>query len=458
LYTSKGVDLIPRYTRPEMGRVWSDANKYAKWLEVELAATETLAEAGIVPKDAAQALRSRAKADAARINEIESRVKHDVIAFTMAVGENVGDPAAARWLHYGMTSNDVVDTAQALTIRDASQLIERDLVIFGEILDLRAHQFRKTPQIGRTHGIHAEPITFGLKIANWFAENQRNITRFRDAAAQMAVGKISGAVGNASHLGPEMEERICKRLGLAVAPVASQVIQRDRHAQYVSSLALIAATLEKIALEIRHLQRTEVREAEEPFGGEQRGSSAMPHKRNPVSCEQVGGLARLVRSNMLAAFENVALWHERDISHSSVERVILPDSTILVDYMLAKMTTIIGEMRVFPERMMHNLESTRGLVYSGQLLQDLIEKGMPRDEAYKALQENAMASWENDSSFRDRVAADARITKYLDLAALAHTFDLQRQLRYVDAIFDRVFGAHPPGEESTFGRSLSNKA
>src|SRR3984893_13519109 len=433
-----------------MGRIWSDANKYAKWLEVELAGTETLAEAGIVPKEAAAALRARAKADAARINEIESSVKHDVIAFTMAVGESVGDPAAARWLHYGMTSNDVVDTAQALLIRDASHLIERDLVIFAEILDLRAHQFRNTPQIGRTHGIHAEPITFGLKIANWFSENQRNIKRLRDAAAQMAVGKISGAVGNASHLGPEMEERICKRLGLAVASVTSQVIQRDRHAQYVSALALIAATLEKISLEIRHLQRTEVREAEEPFSGEQRGSSAMPHKRNPVTSEQICGLARLVRSNMLAAFENVALWHERDISHSSVERVILPDSTILVDYMLAKMTTIIADMRVFPERMMRNLESTHGLVYSGHLLQDLVERGMPRDDAYKAVQENAMAAWESDSNFRERVAGDARITKYLDTKALAHAFDLQRQLRYVDAIFARVFAEKAP-EKSAAG-------
>ena len=436
-----------------MGAVWSDANKFAKWLDVELAATEVLAEAGLVPKDAAAAIRARAKVDVARIHELEARVKHDVIAFTMAVGESIGDPDAARWLHYGMTSNDVVDTAQALQIRDAARIIERDLVIFAEILDLRAHQYRHTPQIGRTHGIHAEPITFGLKIANWFAENQRNIARFRDAAAQMALGKISGAVGNASHLGPEIEEKICKRLGLAVAPVASQVIQRDRHAQFLSALALIAATLERIALEIRHLQRTEVREAEEPFGGEQRGSSAMPHKRNPVTSEQVCGLARLVRSNMLAAFENVALWHERDISHSSVERVILPDSTILVDYMLAKMTTIIGEMRVFSERMLRNLELTQGLVYSGQLLQDLVEKGMPRDEAYKAVQENAMAAWESDTSFRERVAADARVAKFLDAKALLHTFDLARQLRFVDAIFDRVFGAHPASE-----KSAANKA
>jgi adenylosuccinate lyase len=443
--------LIPRYTREEMGRVWSDANKFAKWLEVELAATETLAEAGQVPKEAAATIRTRAKVDVARIHELEARVKHDVIAFTMSVGESIGDPATARWLHYGMTSNDIVDTAQALQVRDASKLIERGLVLFGEILDLRAHEFRNTPQIGRTHGVHAEPITFGLKIANWFSENQRNIGRFREAATQMAVGKISGAVGNASHLGPEMEARICKRLGLQAAPVSSQVIQRDRHAQYLSVLGLIAATLEKIALEIRHLQRTEVREAEEPFGGEQRGSSAMPHKRNPVMCEQICGLARLVRSNMLSAYENVGLWHERDISHSSVERIILPDSTILVDYMLAKMTTILGQMRVFPERMVRNLESTHGLVYSGQLLQDLVEKGMPRDDAYKAVQENAMAAWETDSSFRERVAGDARITKYLDAKALAHTFDLQRQLRYVDAIFDRVFGAHPAGEKSATG-------
>jgi adenylosuccinate lyase len=432
--------VIPRYTRQEMGRVWGDANKFARWLDVELAAAETLAEAGQVPKEAAAALRTRAKIDVAKINEIEARVKHDVIAFTMAVGESVGDPDAARWLHYGMTSNDVVDTAQALLVRDASRLIEAALVKFGDVLARRAEEFRHTPQIGRTHGIHAEPITFGLKVANWFAENERNQERFRDAAAQMAVGKISGAVGNAAHLGPEMEERICQRLGLNVAPVASQVIQRDRHAQYVSSLALVAATLEKIALEIRHLQRTEVREVEEPFGGEQRGSSAMPHKRNPVSCEQICGLARVVRSNMLAAYENVALWHERDISHSSVERIILPDSTILVDYMLAKMITIVGEMRVFPERMLRNLESTHGLIYSGVLLLDVIEKGMPRDEAYKAVQENAMAAWETDTSFREGVARDPRITRFLDAKALAHTFDLRRQLRYVDAIFTRVFG------------------
>ena len=445
--------MIQRYTREEMGRVWSDANRYQKWLDVELAAADALAEAGQMPKEAAAALRARARVDVARINELEAKVKHDVIAFTMAVGESIGDPATARWLHYGMTSNDVVDTAQALLVRDASHIIERDLVLFAEVLDVRAHEFQHTPQIGRTHGVHAEPITFGLKIANWFAENQRNIARFREAAVGMAYGKISGAVGNAAHLGPEIEQQICKRLGLQVTPIASQVIQRDRHAHYLSALALIADTLEKIALEIRHLQRTEVREVEEHFGGEQRGSSAMPHKRNPVTNEQICGLARLVRSNMMAAHENVALWHERDISHSSVERVILPDSTILIDYMLSKMTAVISQLRVFPQRMLRNLEMTHGLVYSGQLLQDLVEKGMPHDDAYKAVQENAMAAWESETSFRERVAKDARITKCMTAKDLEHTFDLNRQLRNVDKLFDRVFGAHPAGE-----RGIANKA
>jgi adenylosuccinate lyase len=431
--------LIQRYTREAMGRVWSEETKFQKWLEVELAATETLAEAGQVPRAAAAILRERARVNVARIQEHEARVKHDVIAFTMAVGESIGDSSAARWLHYGLTSNDVVDTAQALQVREASRLIEQGLVKLGEVLERRAREFQHTPQIGRTHGVHAEPITFGLKIAIWFSENRRNLERFRQAAKQMAVGKISGAVGNCSHLGPEIEQKICHGLDLATAAVSSQVLQRDRHAQYAATLAIVAASLEKIALEIRHLQRTEVREAEEPFGGEQRGSSAMPHKRNPVGCEQICGLARIVRSNAQAALENVALWHERDISHSSVERVILPDSTILVDYMLARLTDIVSGMRVFPERMMQNLELTRGLIFSGTLLQDLLEKGMPREDAYKCVQEHAMAAWESDSSFRDRVAADPRIAKFLDGAALEHVFELKRQLRYVDAIFRRVF-------------------
>jgi len=433
--------LIGRYTRAEMGRVWSEENKFQKWLEVELAATETLAEAGIVPREAAAKLRERARVDVARINELEAKVRHDVIAFTIAVQESVADPEAARWLHYGLTSNDVVDTAQALLIREASAILVKVLDQLGAVLERRAWEFKDTPEIGRTHGVHAEPITFGLKIANWYAENRRDHARFQAAADQMAVGKISGAVGTCTHLGPDIEQRICQRLGLATAPITSQVIERDRHAQYLSTLAILAASLERIALEVRHLQRTEVREVEEPFGGEQRGSSAMPHKRNPVSSEQICGLARIVRANAMPAFENIALWHERDISHSSAERVILPDSTILVDYMLHRTTEIVANMKVFPQRMRRNLDATMGLVFSGQLLQDLVERGAPREDAYKWVQGHAMAAWESETSFGDRVAADPNIRKFLDEKALAHTFDLHRQLRAVDAIFRRVFGA-----------------
>ncbi len=433
--------MIARYTRSEMGRVWSEENKFQKWLDVELAATETLADAGIVPKEAARKLRERARIDVARINEIEAKVRHDVIAFTIVVQESVGDPEAARWLHYGLTSNDVVDTAQALLVREASRLIEKAIARFGEVLEKRAWEFKDTPEIGRTHGIHAEPITFGLKVANWYAENRRDAARFETAAREMAVGKISGAVGTCTHLGPDIERKICERLGLATAPITSQVIERDRHAQYLSALAIVAASLERVATEIRHLQRTEVREVEEPFGGEQRGSSAMPHKRNPVSSEQICGLARVVRANSLASYENVALWHERDISHSSVERVILPDSTILVDYMLHRTTEIVANMKVFPERMLRNLNATHGLVFSGQLLQDLVEHGAPREDAYKWVQGHAMTAWESETSFKDRIAADANVRKFLDEKALAHTFDLQRQLQAVDAIFQRVFGA-----------------
>jgi adenylosuccinate lyase len=433
--------LISRYTRPEMGRIWSEENKFQKWLDVELAAAETLAEAGTVPREAARELRERARVDVRRINEIEAKVRHDVIAFTMAVQETVGDTRSARWLHYGMTSNDVVDTAQALLVREASHLIEKKIEALGEVLERRAWEFKDTPEIGRTHGIHAEPITFGLKIANWYAENRRDLARFQVAAQQMAVGKISGAVGTCTHLGPEIEEKICQRLGLATAPITSQVIERDRHAQYLAMLAIVAASLERICTEIRHLQRTEVREVEEPFSGEQRGSSAMPHKRNPVSSEQICGLARVVRGNSLAAFENIALWHERDISHSSVERIILPDSTILVDYMLHKTTAIVSNMKVFPERMARNLNATLGLVFSGQVLQDLVEHGAPREEAYKWVQGHAMAAWESEENFKDRIAGDANIRKFLDQKSLEHAFDLHRQLRAVDAIFRRVFGS-----------------
>jgi adenylosuccinate lyase len=435
-----------------MGRVWSEENKFQKWLDVELAAAETLADAGIVPREAARKLRERARIDVARINEVEAKVRHDVIAFTIVVQESVGDAEAARWLHYGLTSNDVVDTAQALLIRESSQLIAKGIARFGEILEKRAWEFKDTPEIGRTHGIHAEPITFGLKVANWYAENRRDAARFDIAAREMAVGKISGAVGTCTHLGPDIERKICERLGLATAPITSQVIERDRHAQYLSTLAIVAASLERIAQEIRHLQRTEVREVEEPFGGEQRGSSAMPHKRNPVSSEQICGLARVVRANSLASYENIALWHERDISHSSVERVILPDSTILVDYMLHRTSEIVANMKVFPERMLRNLNATQGLVFSGQLLQDLVEHGAPREDAYKWVQGHAMAAWESETSFKDRVAADANIRKFLDEKTLAHTFDLQRQLQAVDAIFARVFGHSSPEAKSSAAR------
>jgi adenylosuccinate lyase len=434
-----------------MGRIWSEENRFQKWLEVELAATATLAEAGIIPREAAVQLRERARVDVARINEIEARVRHDVVAFTIAVQESVGDPEAARWLHYGLTSNDIVDTAQALLLREASRLIEQGIERFGEILERRAWEFKDTPQIGRTHGIHAEPITFGLKVANWYSENRRDLARFQAAAQQMAVGKVSGAVGNCAHLGPAIEEKICQRLGLAAVPIASQVIERDRHAQYLSTLAIVGASLERVAQEIRHLQRTEVREAEEPFGGEQRGSSVMPHKRNPVSCEQICGLARVVRANSVAALENIALWHERDISHSSVERVILPDSTILMDYMLHRTAEIVANMRVFPNRMLQNLNATHGLVFSGQLLQDLVEHGAPREDAYQWVQGHAMVAWESEMSFKERVAADANIRKFLDEKALVQAFDLQRHLRAVDAIFRRVFGAKSSAAHSSDG-------
>src|SRR6202140_1164364 len=422
-----------------MGAIWRDANKYAKWLEVELAATETLAEAGDVPKEAAEKIRANAKIDVARIQELESRVKHDVVAFTMAVGESIGDPAGARWFHYGMTSNDVVDTAQALQVREGSRLIEAALAKFGDALAKRAQEFRSTPQIGRTHGVHAEPITFGLKIANWFSENQRNINRFRSATVGVSYGKISGAVGNAAHLGTEIEEQICKRLGLNVTRVASQVIQRDRHAFYMSTLALIAGLLEKIAVEIRHLQRTEVREAEEHFGGEQRGSSAMPHKRNPVTCEQVCGLARVVRSNMMAAYEDIALWHERDISHSSVERIILPDSTILTDYLLEKTANLVDKMFVYPERMRRNLDLTKGLIFSGQLLLDLAAAGMLREQAYALVQAHAMRAWETEGDFLRAVESDAEILKFLSLERIQKAFSVDRYLEHVDRIFARIF-------------------
>src|ERR1700730_7613266 len=431
--------LIPRYTRPDMGRIWSDENRFRTWLAVEVAATETLAEAGMVPKDAARAIRDRADFNLDRIAEIEAEVRHDVIAFTTAVAEIVGPHA--RWFHYGLTSNDVVDTAQALLIRQASQVIAQDLARLAEVLERRAWEFKDTPMVGRTHGIHAEPITFGFKIANWDSERQRNITRFMAAAEDMRVGKSSGAVGIFAHLTPELEEKICARLGLKAASVSSQVIQRDRHAHYLATLAVIASTLDKIATEIRHLQRTEVREAEEFFSEKQKGSSAMPHKRNPVTSEQISGLARVVRGNAQSGFENVALWHERDISHSSTERVILPDSTTLTDYLLSKTANLIDTMFVYPERMRANLESTGGLVFSGQLLLDLVESGVSREDAYRMVQTHSMRWWKEGRKFKREILADQAITGSVPKKKIEEAFNLDRQLKNVDKIFARVFAA-----------------
>jgi adenylosuccinate lyase len=434
--------MIARYTRPEMGAIWSDQNKYQSWLEVELAASEALAELGEVPKEAAEALRLHAGFELSRIQDIEREVRHDVIAFTTAVAERMkeeGAGDASRWLHYGLTSNDVVDTAQALQIRAASDIISKNLAQLSGALKEAAFKHKHAFQIGRTHGIHAEPITFGLKLAIWWDEIERHRARFKYTAEQIRVGKISGAVGTFAHIGPEAEENICRRLGLKEAPVSSQVLSRDLHAHYIATLAGIAASLEKIALEIRHLQRTEVREAEEPFAPGQKGSSAMPHKKNPIVCEQICGLARVVRANAQAAFENVALWHERDISHSSVERVILPDSTILADYLLSKTNWLISGLRVNIDRMRRNVDLTRGLIFSGQLLLDLSAAGMLREEAYRLVQSHAMNSWETESDFREAIASDPSIQLYLDPAAIEQAFSLERQLRHVDAIFSRVF-------------------
>ena len=430
--------MIPRYTRAEMGRIWSDENKFRQWLAVEIAATETLAEAGIVPKSAARAIRSKGDFEVKRIHEIEAEVKHDVIAFTTAVAEKVGPES--RWLHYGLTSNDVVDTAQALQVKAASESILAGINRLREVLRKRAFEFQHTPQIGRTHGIHAEPITFGLKLANWYAEMTRNRDRFAGAAEDMRVGKFSGAVGNFAHLDPEMEVAMCARLDLRPDPITTQVISRDRHANYIATLAVICSSLDKIAVEIRHLQRTEVREAEEYFSEKQKGSSAMPHKRNPVTLEQISGLARVVRANAQAAFENVALWHERDISHSSVERVILPDSTILTDYLLDKTANLVERMIVYPQRMQANLDSTGGLVFSGQLLLDLVENGVVREDAYRIVQRNAMRAWNEGLNFRELIHSDPEITGRVPREQIDRAFDLKRQLRNVDKIFARVFG------------------
>jgi adenylosuccinate lyase len=430
--------MIPRYSRPEMARIWSDENRFGAWLRVEIAATEVLADRGTVPREALEAIRARARFDVARIEEIEQEVQHDVIAFVSNVAENVGPEG--RWIHFGLTSSDVVDTALCLLMRDACDLIEADLAALVEVVRERAHAFKYAPMIGRTHGVHAEPTTFGFKLALWYTELVRDRERLLRAREAVAVGKLSGAVGTFSHLPPEVEAAVCERLGLVPAPISSQVLQRDRHAELLTTLAVIAASLEKFATEIRALQKTEVREVEEPFSKGQKGSSAMPHKRNPVGCEQVCGLARLVRAHALAALENVTLWHERDISHSSVERVIIPDSFLALDHMLRRFTRILAGLRVDTERMRRNLDSGRGLVFSGQLLLELTARGKRREDAYRLVQGHAMRAWQEDGDFRALVLSDPEIREVLTEAEIDGVFRLERYLTHVDAVFDRVFG------------------
>jgi adenylosuccinate lyase len=429
--------MIQRYTHPEMGAIWSDQRRYETWLEVELAAADAMAEAGLIPSEAAAEMRARGAFDIARIEEIEAVTQHDVIAFTTAVAEKVGP--AARYLHFGLTSSDVIDTAQALQMRQACGLIVKNISALMEAVRERAGEHRMTPMIGRTHGVHAEPMTFGLKLALWYAELRRNLDRVLRARDVVSVGKISGAVGTFAHLDPAIEARVCERLGLEAAPVSSQVIQRDRHAELMSALAITAASLEKFALEIRGLQKTEIGEVEEPFGKGQKGSSAMPHKRNPIGCEQIVGLARLLRANAMAAFENIALWHERDISHSSVERVILPDSFIALDHMLRRFTRIVRGMVVYPERMLENLGRSRGVVFSGTLLLEFAKHGVSREKAYELVQRNAMRAFHEQRDFKALLLADADVTAVVTKEDIERAFSLEDQLRNVNGIMDRVF-------------------
>ncbi|MBI4485576.1 MAG: adenylosuccinate lyase, partial [Acidobacteria bacterium] len=413
--------MIPRYTHPEMGRIWSDQHRYETWLLVETAAAEAMASAGIVPADAARDIRERGSFDIARIEEIEQTTQHDVIAFTTAVAEKVG--ASARWLHFGLTSSDVIDTAQALQMREACDVVLGDLDALSAAIRDRAVEHKRTPMIGRTHGVHAEPMTFGLKLALWYAEVTRDVERLRRARQNVNVGKLSGAVGTFAHLPPSIEADVCRRLGLDPAPVASQVVQRDRHAELLSALAITAASLEKFALEIRGLQKTEIGEVEEPFGQGQKGSSAMPHKRNPVGCEQIVGLARLLRANAHAAFENIALWHERDISHSSVERVIVPDSFIALDHMLRRFTRIVRGLVVYPERMRENLNRSHGVVFSGTVLLELAKSGVSREQAYEWVQRNAMRAFAEKTDFKALLMADPDVARVLTRVEIARTFD-----------------------------------
>jgi adenylosuccinate lyase len=432
--------MIARYTLPEMGRLWEEEHKLRCWLKVEVAACEAMAERGEIPKEAVSVIRQKADFDLARVGEIEARVRHDVIAFLTAVGEKVGPES--KYIHLGLTSSDMLDTATAIQLVQASDLLIGRVVKLREVLARRAHEFKMTPMIGRTHGIHAEPTTFGLKLALWYDEMGRDLARLEKARETVRVGKISGAVGTFAHLSPEIESAVCAKLGLKPASISTQILQRDRYAEFLFAISVTGAGLEKFSTEIRHLQRTEVREAEEPFAEGQKGSSAMPHKRNPVNAEQISGLARLLRSNLMAGMENIALWHERDISHSSVERVILPDSAILLDYMLERFTGIVDRLRVYPERMLANLESSKGLVYSGTLLLAVTRKGSSRESAYEAVQQAAMKCWESGEPgilFKDLVMKDSRITSLLSRKEIDEAFDLGHHLRNVDIIFKRVF-------------------
>ena len=430
--------MIPRYTLPEMGALWSEAAKFQKWLDVELAVCEVHAELGTIPRAALAEIRARASFTVERVNEIERTTDHDVIAFTTALAENIGE--AARFVHYGLTSSDVVDTANALLLRDACDLLLKRIDALLEVLRRRAFEFKHTPQIGRTHGVHAEPTSFGLTFALWYDETRRNRVRLLRAREAVAVGKISGAVGAFAHLDPVVEEKVCARLGLKAAPVSTQIIQRDSYAEYLCTLAVVASSLDKFALQVRHWQRTEVREAEEKFKPGQKGSSAMPHKRNPILSERICGMARLVRGYALTGLEDVALWHERDISHSSAERVVLPDASIALDYMLAKAASLIDDLVVHPGRMLENLNATRGLVFSGQLLLALARAGASREQAYEWVQRNAMRTWDEGGDFRARVLEDEGIAAHLPREAVEEVFSLDHYLRNVDAVFARVFG------------------
>jgi len=429
--------MIDRYTLPEMGALWSEQNKFQKWLEVELAVCDVHAEMGTIPAAAVEEIRARARFSVARINEIERITNHDVIAFTTNLAESIGEPA--RFVHYGLTSSDVVDTANALLLRDSADILLKKIDSLQEVLKRRAFEFKHTPQVGRTHGIHAEPTSFGLTFALWYDEMRRQHERMVRAREAVAVGKISGAVGAFAHLDPQVEEKVCRRLGLKAAPVSTQIIQRDIYAEYLSTLALIASSLEKFALNIRHWQRTEVREAQERFTKGQKGSSAMPHKRNPIISERLCGLARVVRANSMVGLENVPLWHERDISHSSAERVVLPDSSIALDYMLHKATNLIDGLVVYPARMLENLNATRGLIFSGQLLLALTSKGVSRETAYDWVQRNAMQVWDEEKDFQTLVKADKEIRTQLSIEEIERVFSVEHYLRNVDAIFERVF-------------------